>query len=80
MPERHLSQPVASERSERRIGFPEVFPLRPERATYYKLLLYSYAAPVGRMVYNHVNPMRRSLRSLATGWDKCLSGIGFQPA
>jgi hypothetical protein len=24
--------------------------------------------------------MRRSLRSLATGWDKCLSGIGLQPA
>jgi transglutaminase-like putative cysteine protease len=26
-----------------------------------------------------VDPMRRSLRSLATGWDKCLSGIGLQP-
>jgi hypothetical protein len=32
------------------------------------------------MVYNHVNPMRRSLRSLATGWVKLLSAIAFQAA
>jgi hypothetical protein len=61
-------------------GLPDAYPcaLKAQHTT--NQYDFFYAAPTGRMGNTSGNPMRRSLRSLATGWDKCLSGIGFQPA
>jgi hypothetical protein len=79
MAESHLPQPVASERSERRIGLTgrNTCALKGQYTT--NQYITSYAAPTGRMENTSGNPMRRSLRSLATGWVKCPTGIGFQP-
>jgi hypothetical protein len=44
----------------------------------HKELDYAVLAGRGEMENNHEYPMRRSLRSLATGWVRWLSAIAFQ--